>query len=163
MLLKKKLNLERFKKSMQGLIEFATLIEQAEPGNREKILRDSTAQDPDFVARALRKVVYFDELGYMDELILAEVLSNISPKVLAHALHGASTLFRTSILKQLGYRSQKALIDEEEKISKEVSQQFVLGAQKQILKMARTLETQGKFVFELHDCPRLTKSKKSKA
>ena len=139
---------------MQGLIEFAVLIEQADPKHRDKILSDSTEQDPDFVAKVMRKVVFFDELIYLDNLILAEILSRTSPKLVAYAIYGMEENFRKAILKQLGYRDMKLAMDEEEKMPSKVSREFVLGAQRQVLRIARSMEAENKFVFELTECPR---------
>lgn len=150
----KKLDLSRFKKSMQGLIEFATLIEQASPARREKILRQSALVDSGFVSKALRKVVFYEELEYLEETILAEILCNTSPTTLAYSLRGMPESFRKHLFRHLGYRELRATMDEEEKMLKRVSEEFILGARKQILKIARALEKKNKFVFELADCPR---------
>lgn len=38
-------SLKRFKNNTQGLIEFATLIEQSDPKSREMILKSATEED----------------------------------------------------------------------------------------------------------------------
>lgn len=158
----KKLNLNRFKKSMQGLIDFATLIEQADPSHRAKIIQQAESQDADFIHRVMRKVVYFEELVYIDESIVAEILSQVSPKVLAYALFGCPKEFQEAILKQIGFREKRLYDDELEKTGGSIASSLVLGAQKQVIKVARNLESKGKFVFELSSCPRF-KEKKKKA
>ena len=159
MLIAKKINLTRFKKSMQGLVDFATLLEQADPAHRQKIIEQAEQQDKDFLHKAMRKVVFFDELIYIDETIIAEILSKTSPKVLAYALKGMEENFRSTMLKQIGYRELRLFKDEEEKMGAALSPGLILGAQKQILKMARHLESQNKFVFEISSCPRFNKKK----
>src|SRR5947209_15872356 len=77
----KKLNLSRFKKSMQGLIDFAVLLEQAEPTNRDSLIEIATRQDSEFLHRVMRKVVFYEELIYLDEAILAELLASVTPKL----------------------------------------------------------------------------------
>ena len=146
---------------MQGLIEFASLIEQANPTRREKILARTDLIDPSFLEEALKKVVYYEELEFVDTSILAEILAKASPMILAFSLRGMPETFRKYILHQLGYREMRATMEEEEKILKKVSEEFVIGARNQILKIARKLEKQGKFVFEVLDCPRLKTGKKS--
>jgi len=160
MLFVKKLNLNRFKRGTQGLIDFATLIEQADPSNRAKIMEQAETQDSDFLFRVMRKVVFFEELIYMDDTVLAEILGKTSPKILAHALHGVPTEFRDKMLSQIGFREKRLIKDEEEKMGT-VTPSLILGAQKQVLKMARVLESQNKFTFELTTCPRF-KTKRSK-
>jgi flagellar motor switch protein FliG len=161
MQLRKKLNLSRFKRSTQGLIEFAVLIEQADPSHRDRILSQAEEQDPELLFKAMRKVVFFEELIYLEETMIAEILSKTSAKVLAYALQGTPTEFQNALLSQIGYREKKLFQDEFERLGK-VPPALVLGAQKQIIKSARIMETQGKFVFELADCPRFKQKKKRK-
>ena len=156
----KKLNLDRFKKSMKGLIDFAMLIEQAEPTHRAKIIEQAEKQDREFVYKVMRKVVFFEELIYIDETIVAEILSQVSPKVLAYALFGLPEAFQNQILKQIGFREMRLYKDELEKTGGKVAPALVLGAQKQIIKTARSLEAKDKFVFELSTCPRFKEKKK---
>lgn len=148
---------------MQGLIEFATLIEQADPSNREKILAQAEVQDPDLLYRAMKKVVYFEELIYLEETIVAEILSKTSPKVLAYALKDMPAEFREFMLKQIGHRDKKLFQEEEEKMGTALSQGLVMGARKQILKQARVMESQNKFTFELASCPRFSQKRKKVA
>lgn len=145
---------------MQGIREFACLLEQSDPHSREMILASAEKEDPRFVEQALRKVVYFEELVYIEETILAELLSKVTPKVLAFALQGMPSEFSELLTKQLGFREKK-LLQEEKNLGAKSSESFILGARKQILKMARSLESQNKFVFEITDCPRFNAKKKT--
>lgn len=145
---------------MQGIREFAALLEQSDPKSREMILESAEQEDPRFVEKALRKVVYFEELVYIEETILAELLSKITPKVLAFALTGMDAAFTKVLLDQLGFREKRQLQDEQSNMKTAPSENFILGARKQILKMARSIEKQGKFIFELTDCPRFKAKKK---
>lgn len=155
-----KLNLSRFKRSMQGIIDFAILLEQADPSQRAKIIEQAEKQDADFVYKVMKKVVFFEELIYLDDGILAEILSKTSPKVMAFCLHSMETSFREKILKMVGHRELRQIRDEEDKLGKAINAALVLGAQKQVLKTARTLEGQNKFVFELSACPRFNQRKR---
>jgi flagellar motor switch protein FliG len=154
-------NLKRFKGSMQGIREFACLLEQSDPQSREMILAAAEKEDSRFVDQALRKVVYFEELIYIEETILAELLSKVTPKVLGFALQDMPADFCELITKQLGFREKKLLQEERANDTGTKSESFVLGARKQILKMARTLEAQNKFTFELTDCPRFKQKRKT--
>lgn len=147
---------------MQGLIDFAVLLEQADPVHREKLMAMASEQDVEFLFRVMRKTVFFEELVYVDEAILAEILANVSPKILAYALVGMEEPFRKKMLETLGYRSVKLVQDEEERLGTEPSPAFAMGARREILKIARALEAQNRFIFELNDCPRF-KMKKAKA
>lgn len=153
----KKLNLERFKKSFHGIIEFATLLEQADPQSRVAILKQAKSQDEEFIYNVMKRVVYFEELVYLDEAVLAELLSKISPKVLAFALYEMPQEFRDKMLRNLSLRDRRTFQDEEEKIGTQFHRGFITGARKQILKSARKLEKENKFVFEVANSPRLQK------
>lgn len=139
---------------MQGLVEFASLLEQSDPKHREAIMKEVEAEDPDFLATVLTKVVYFEELTALDETVLAEILSKVSPKILSFALHGMPEDFRKELLRHLGHRGTKQLLDEEQMWSKPPEPSFVLGARRQVLKIARLLEAQNKFVLEVRRAPR---------
>lgn len=156
----KRLNLDRFKNSGQGLVDFAVLIEQADPKNAEAILNAAMAEDPDFTQEALRKVVYFEEIIHLDETILAEILGKTSPKLLAFALHDRDEEFRKRIIYHLSLTDRRELLDEEEKMGSKIGKTFVLGAQKHILKTGRDLEAKGILSFEVLGCPRLAHKKK---
>lgn len=153
----KKLNLERFKKSSQGLIEFATLIEQSDPRSQNRILEQAKRQDEEFMYHVMKRVVYFSEIVYLDEAILAELLSKVSPKVLAFALVGTKAEFREKMLRNLSLRDRRTFEDESEKMGASPNTDFATGARKQILKAARRLEADNKFVFEVTNAPRLKK------
>lgn len=154
------LQLERFKRSSEGLVEFAKVLEQATPKVREAILDKARQQDEKFVENALRKTVFFEELVYLDEGVLAEILGETPAKVLAYALHKMPRDFRDTIIKFIGHRGIRTLKDEEEKLGDKPAMGLVLGARRQILRIARSQEGKDKFVFELVDCPRF-KSRQS--
>lgn len=155
-----KLNLSRFKRSMQGIIDFAVLLEQADPAQRAKIIEQAENQDSEFLYKVMKKVVFFEELTYLDDGILAEILSKTSAKVLAFCLQGSEPGFRDKILKMVGHRELRQFRDEEERLGGKINPALILGAQKQVLKTGRTLEAQNKFVFELSSCPRFTIKKR---
>lgn len=149
----KQRDLDRFKKTRQGLIDFAVILEQAAPKVREKIISEVRSLDPSFLRAALRKVVYFEEIIYLEESTVAEILSHVSPKILAFALAGMDEEFCKKILGNLAFRTMRQVQDEQEK-NGNPSSGMVSGARIQILKTARELEAKEKFVFELLDCPR---------
>jgi flagellar motor switch protein FliG len=160
MAFKRKSNLRRFKKTMQGLIEFAILIEQSDPRQRAAILKEVEAEDSDFLASVMKKVVLFEEIIHLDEAVLAEILSKASPKILAYALHGMPAPYRKEILRHLNHRSTKLFVDEEQLLNPDLEKHFVLGARRQILKIARQLEAQNKFVLDIPAEAKLSGNKK---
>jgi|688.fasta_scaffold277244_2 flagellar motor switch protein FliG len=155
-------DLERFKKTRAGLIEFACLVEQAAPKVREKIIEQVSQLDPTFLRSALRKVVYFEELVFLEDSALAEILGHVSPKILAFALVDTEPEFSKKMMAYLGYRQMKQAQDEQEKMGKKPSEAMVFGARVQVLKIARELEAKNKFVFELLDCPRFQQTEKKR-
>jgi hypothetical protein len=60
----------------------------------------------------------------------------------------------------LSLRQRRQVLDELEGLAKKPAQSIILGAQLQILKIARELEAKNKFVFELSDCPRFKTKEK---
>lgn len=149
----KQRDLQRFKKTRAGLIEFACIIEKASPKVRDQIITEVGNLDPSFLKTVLKKVVYFDEIIYLDEAALAEILSYVSPKLLAFAISGMTPEFCKVIFDTVDFRKMRQIQDEQEK-SGSPSAALVLGSQVQILKIARELEAKDKIIFELLDCPR---------
>ena len=156
----KKFNLDRFKRTSQGITEFAQMIEQASPSQQRRIIDQVKEQDPEFMYQVMRKVIFFEEFVYLDEGIIAEILAVISPKLLAYGLYGMPPEFRDKVLKNLGHREKRLVADEEEKFGTgKVSNSYVLGAQRQIIKQARGLEAKNVFTLEISDCPRFRPKK----
>lgn len=155
---KQELKLDRFKKSQTGIVEFARLLEQSAPDTRDAILKRAHEQDATFVESVLRKTVFFEELVFLDEGVLAEILSDTPAKVLAHALFGTEPAFYEKLMANVGHHTQRQVKDEAEGFGENgPGHGLILGARRQILKIARSLEEKGKFDFELLDCPRFAK------
>ncbi len=140
---------------MQGLIEFAALLEQAEQSHRERILEQAAEEEPELVRKVLKKIVLFEEIVYLDEGVLSELLAKVSPKVLAWAVHGRPAKFRDTLFACLDFRKRKAFLAEEDRLPEKLPEKLLIGARRQVLKIARRLENEGKFSLDLTGCPRL--------
>ena len=150
------INLERFKKNPQGLADLVLLIEQAGPTQQKRLIGQILDVDSEFLFQALRRVIFFEELVYLDEGVLAELLVQVNAKILAYALYGLPKEFREKLLKLMAMKEQRAVADEEEKLGEgTVAGSYVLGAQRQVLKVARHLEITMGLSLDLNDCPRL--------
>lgn len=156
---RKKQDIDRFKKTMHGLIEFAILIEQASPKMRDRIISDTEKYERVFLNKVMRRVVFFEEMIYIDTSIVSEIISRSSPRVVAYATFGMSPSEVAFFTRLMGIRENHEFKDELERMPNGVPRNFVLGAQRSLLKLARDLEAQNKFVFECLNCPRLTKKK----
>lgn len=159
---KKKLNLSRFKKTLKGMNRFAQLLECASPKTRDGFLKQASLDDQSFINDVMKKVVFFEELLYLGDDVVAEILANTPAKILAYALSDMPESFRKQIEKLLGFRDLRKVQDEMERLEMGKSTRFTYGAKKQIIKIARRLEAQDKFVMELENCPRLLKVSKRK-
>ncbi len=157
--IRKKQDLDRFKKTMRGLIEFATLIEQAAPKVRERIINDTQEDDHIFLNKVLRRVVYFEELVYIDPNIVSEIISRTTPRIVAYSTYGMPIHEVRFFTRLMGIREQHEFKEELERMPKGVPRDFVLGAQRSFLKLARQLEAQNKFSFECPGSPRFAKKK----
>ena len=107
----------------------------------------------------MKKVVYFEELHLVEEAVLAELLTKTSPKTLAYAIKSMSKEFCKILLDHLPYPKMKAVLEEQKSMLEHSSPTFIIGAQRTILRMARQLEAEGTFIFELLDCPRFRAKK----
>ncbi len=156
---KKRYDIRRFKAGREEMMAFVQLLEQASPTTRQLIISDVSIQDPAFLDDAMRKIVFFEELIYLEEGVLAEILA-ASPMIpLAYAIHGMEQNIRQSFLKLVGFRELQKLKDEDERIGNSPAPLLIHGAQKQILKIARKLEKEGRFVIDPHNSPRFQKKR----
>jgi flagellar motor switch protein FliG len=146
----KKLQWDRYKKTAQGITQFASLLEQADPPHRRKILSQLESEDPPFLAQVLKRVVFFEELIWIDSTILAEIFSKASPRLIITALENLPSEFREKIYKLLPYPLLKQVREGENKMLTVTTAESG-EARKQILKFARELEAQNKFTFELSE------------
>ena len=143
------LELRRFKRSPQGLIQFAILLEQTTPTKRNEILKLVQLQDQGFYEDVLKKTVFFEELVLLEDGIIAEILFSTPPKVLAYALLDAPPDMRKKLENQMGFRELRIVKDEEEKIGTNCPLWLISGARKRILIIARDLEKKQKFTLEI--------------
>ncbi|MBI4406234.1 MAG: hypothetical protein HY537_18890 [Deltaproteobacteria bacterium] len=150
----RRISLERFKHHSDGVVALAQIIEQATPEKREKLIEDVQREDVHLLASVLERTVFFEELIYLDEDIIGELVSAVPPAVLAYSLKGTDEDFRKKLCTRLGFREIKQLKDEEEQIGPQPKHELIQGARKEILKIARKLESKEKFKFQLDDCPR---------
>ncbi len=151
----KVLRLDRFKRSTHGQIDFACLLEQSAPTVRDSILQRARRQDPQFIDEVLARTVFFEDLVFLDEGVMAEILGETPPKILAYALTGVEKDFRQKIVRNVSHRTTRQIKDEEENFGpKGPSEGLILGARRQILKIGRLLEAKDKFAFEAPESPR---------
>lgn len=155
MFIEHQLDIHRFKQCYGGERQLAEILEQLLPKKRESFLQQLQKQDPNFHDSVMRKMVLFEELIYVEEGTLAEILSATPMKVLAYALKEIAGAIRETVLKVVGYRELRKLQDETEKMGQNVPLWLVLGAQKQVLKIARSLEKAEKIRLEVEKSPRL--------
>jgi flagellar motor switch protein FliG len=143
------LNVRRFKRGLDGVTNFAALLEAASPETRTKIIEKMKIQEPDLLRSALAKVLAFEDIIYFDKPVLAEVLSVLPPKLLAFALNGVAENVRTELLSQISFKEKRQIKDEEERYPKGVPKGLVAGAQRRIIKTVRQLESAGKIIVEV--------------
>ena len=148
------LNLKRYKKSKDGLLDFVSMLEQASESVRNNILAQVEKGDPEFFEQVRKKMIHFEDLAYLDELVLTEVLSAIPPKVLAFSLYGLSDEIKERFLKQLGFRESKMVEEEADKIDRNKAASIRKGAQKKVLQIVRELERKGKLAIDSSDIQR---------
>ena len=150
----KSASLQRFKDDSFGILQYATLIEQAHPSKQKALMEQTQKLEPEFYAAVMERVVFFEEFVYLEEATLLEILSNVPPKVLVYGLEGASSEFRGKMLAVLDFRYQGLMREEESKLTRPVAENLIVGARHQVLKLSRQLEAKGKIHFEVPLSPR---------
>jgi flagellar motor switch protein FliG len=149
-------DLQRFKKSWNGMKELATFLEQTSAVRREEILTQLEYEDPEFFREIMRRVVFFEELIYLESGILMQILNGVSRRVLAQALADTPKEFRDAILGYLPFAAVREIQDEEER-GGPLAKGTILAAQRRVLKCARDIEEENGVPLEVLDCPRLAR------
>lgn len=97
----KKLNLQRYKKSAKGVMEFARLIETASPDLRERMIEQAREEDPTFLDTVLAQVRKLEAFNAKQELKLDRFKKSQTGIVeFARLLEQSTPSVRETILKR---------------------------------------------------------------
>jgi flagellar motor switch protein FliG len=137
---------EQSRRAYAGFKGAADMLNQLEPMASKGIL-ESIEKDDAEMALAIRNLMFtFEDLLGVPEAGIRELLGTLDKKTLALALRGATEELKNLVFKSMSSRAVDMLKEDMEVLgavrSKDVSQ-----AQREIVEMARKLESEGKLVL----------------
>jgi flagellar motor switch protein FliG len=137
---------EQSRQAYAGLKGAADLLNQLDPNVGKGILENIEQQDPK-MALGIRNLMFtFEDLLGVPEAGIRELLGQLDKKTLALALRGGSEELKNLIFKSMSSRAVDMLKEDMEVLGA-VRTKDVNQAQREIVEMARKLESEGKLVL----------------
>ena len=137
---------EQSRRGYAGLKGAADLLNQLDPNVGKTILETIEGNDPQ-MALGIRNLMFtFEDLLGVPEAGVRELLGQLDKKTLALALRGASEELKNLIFKSMSTRAVEMLKEDLEVLGA-VRSKDVHQAQREIVEVARKLESEGKLVL----------------
>ena len=137
---------EQSRRAYAGLKGAADLLNQIDPNVGKGILENIEREDPK-MALGIRNLMFtFEDLLGVPEAGIRELLGQLDKKTLAMALRGASEELKNLIFKSMSSRAVEMLKEDMEVLGA-VRTKDVNQAQREIVEVARKLESEGKMVL----------------
>jgi flagellar motor switch protein FliG len=137
---------EQSRRAYAGFKGAAELLNQLEPIKSKGILETIEKDDPK-MALGIRNLMFtFEDLLGVPELGIRELLGQLDKKTLALSLRGASEELKNLVFKSMSSRAVDMLKEDMEVLGA-VRAKDVNQAQREIVDVARRLETEGKLVL----------------
>jgi flagellar motor switch protein FliG len=137
---------EQSRRAYAGLKGAADLLNQMDPNLGKAILETIEKEDPK-MALGIRNLMFtFEDLLGVPEAGIRELLGQLDKKTLALALRGASEELKNLIFKSMSTRAVDMLKEDMEVLGA-VRTKDVNQAQREVVEVARKLESEGKLVL----------------
>jgi flagellar motor switch protein FliG len=137
---------EQSRRAYAGYKGAADLLNQLEPLAGKSILEVIEKEDPK-MALGIRNLMFtFEDLLGVPELGIRELLGQLDKKTLALALRGATEELKNLIFKSMSSRAVD-MLKEDMEVMGAVRSKDVNHAQREIVDVARRLESEGKLVL----------------
>jgi flagellar motor switch protein FliG len=137
---------EQSRRAYAGYKGAADLLNQLEPLAGKSILEVIEKEDPK-MALGIRNLMFtFEDLLGVPELGIRELLGQLDKKTLALALRGATEELKNLIFKSMSSRAVE-MLKEDMEVMGAVRSKDVNHAQREIVDVARRLESEGKLVL----------------
>jgi len=137
---------EQSRRAYAGFKGAAELLNQIEP-IKSKVILETIEKDDPKMALGIRNLMFtFEDLLGVPEAGIRELLGQLDKKVLALSLRGASEELKNLIFKSMSSRAVDMLKEDMEVLGA-VRAKDVNQAQREVVDVARRLETEGKMVL----------------
>src|SRR5690348_9642457 len=95
----------RFKKDPDGLRKLVELLEVTPPSRRQKMIDVGMQEDPDYTQKAMQYCIVWEDILKLNDMELAEVLSETPARMTAYAIIGAAEEVKTRFLNKANPRA----------------------------------------------------------
>lgn len=130
----------RYKKDPNGLRNLVELWESTPKERREKMIAAGMEEDPQYVERAVKYMLSFEDILKLNESELAELLGTTQARTIAASIAKAPKETRDRFLRSALPRMMAEIRDH---LESEVELREVGGAQLKLVQAARKLERAG--------------------
>lgn len=131
---------DRYKKNIDGFRNLVIFLETSTPDKFAKFVELGKNEDPEFLSKALKYVISFDDILAMEEMQFNELFIGLPPKFIADAIGDFSEDEKLEFLKRLHTSMQTKVRNEFED---EVKPGAIINARIKIITEARALEKAG--------------------
>jgi flagellar motor switch protein FliG len=133
-------------RSLGGIQSVAEILNRCDRRTGDNIMEALEDSDPDLADKIRKLMFVFDDLVWIDDVGIRELLKEISNDDLTLALKTASEEVKNKILKNLSQRASQMLLEDIE-VMGPVRLSDVERAQQNILNVARRLEKEGRLIL----------------
>ena len=133
-----------------GIDKFTGILEKMDAETRDSILSALFQDSPEVADRFKNSIFTFDSIAELPDEALQMALNEIQPDLLARALSGASNIIHAKFNSNLS-EGKRARLKEEIELTGYITPIAVEKDRGKIVKLFRTLESEGKLVLPVKD------------
>jgi flagellar motor switch protein FliG len=129
-----------------GVTHLAEILNQIDGASAEQILDEIEESDPDLAEEIKANMFVFDDIVYVDDKGLQQVLRSVESNELALALKAAADEVKEKIFRNMSERAA-AILKEEMEVTGAVRMKDVTDAQQKITKVIQEMERKGELII----------------
>jgi flagellar motor switch protein FliG len=129
-----------------GVTHLAEILNQIDGASAEQILDEIEESDPDLAEEIKANMFVFDDIVYVDDKGLQQVLRSVESNELALALKAAADEVKEKIFRNMSERAA-SILKEEMEVTGAVRMKDVTDAQQKITKVIQEMERKGELII----------------
>lgn len=129
-----------------GVTHLAEILNQIDGSSAEQIIDEIEESDPDMAEEIKANMFVFDDIIFVDDKGLQQVLRAVESNELALALKAATDEVKAKIFKNMSERAS-AILQEEMEVAGAVRMKDVTDAQQKVTKVIQEMERKGELII----------------
>jgi flagellar motor switch protein FliG len=129
-----------------GVTHLAEILNQIDGASAEQIIDEIEESDPDMAEEIKANMFVFDDIVYVDDKGLQQVLRAVESNELALALKAAADEVKEKIFKNMSERAS-AILQEEMEVTGAVRMKDVTDAQQKVTRVIQEMERKGELII----------------